>query len=450
MKPNMGGSIGAVSDRPNTHAAQHRRRRPCGPHREGGSSGPSRPRRARGRRRITANASDNLADRRIRRAFYRGPSFHCPNGRVTVDKSSRIVEDRPRNAHRRDAVNRPEFCARIAARSLFSRADAVTAVDTVVSVIAHALERGETVNMASAELRRTPPVPALLPERVRNFATRAHRCVGVDLRTSPRRLPRHEGSRRSCSRRLRVIGPMRSARRSWTNSGRASCATLVAERRHRNSADSPFVRTSAQSRAAIESPRARVPYTDGTEFSASPVLRTAALQSKRTCFLPAYGVTHRPQPSGPLHGRQHGQPVSPGNAARVRMDRSSSSRHTWDAISLSIERSLRHFTPDPPLARGMHARRCDVAMRRPVTGTHSCRPPSSWAPHLLATKHVALAPTVSRRCSFPVSMRRYARHRTEPPTHPVHLLARRVDRTIRSSTMPNPSTFTSFKRKKTR
>ena len=45
-------------------------------------------------------------------------------------------------------MNRTELCARIAARSSLSRADAATAVDAVVSAIADALERGETVNIA--------------------------------------------------------------------------------------------------------------------------------------------------------------------------------------------------------------------------------------------------------------------------------------------------------------
>lgn len=45
-------------------------------------------------------------------------------------------------------MNRSELCARIAARSPLSRADAATAVDAVVSAIADALERGEAVNIA--------------------------------------------------------------------------------------------------------------------------------------------------------------------------------------------------------------------------------------------------------------------------------------------------------------
>ena len=45
-------------------------------------------------------------------------------------------------------MNRTELCARIAARSSLTRGDAATAVDAVVSAIADALERGETVNIA--------------------------------------------------------------------------------------------------------------------------------------------------------------------------------------------------------------------------------------------------------------------------------------------------------------
>ena len=45
-------------------------------------------------------------------------------------------------------MNRTELCARISARSSFSRADAATALDAVVSAIADALESGEAVNIA--------------------------------------------------------------------------------------------------------------------------------------------------------------------------------------------------------------------------------------------------------------------------------------------------------------
>ena len=45
-------------------------------------------------------------------------------------------------------MNRTELCARIAAGSSVSRADAATALDAVVSAIADALESGEAVNIA--------------------------------------------------------------------------------------------------------------------------------------------------------------------------------------------------------------------------------------------------------------------------------------------------------------
>ena len=77
------------------------------------------------------------------------PSLHRPTTQARVDKSSHILEHRRPNAHRSEAVNRTELCARIDARSSLSRADAATAIDAVVSAIADALERGETVNIAA-------------------------------------------------------------------------------------------------------------------------------------------------------------------------------------------------------------------------------------------------------------------------------------------------------------
>ena len=58
---------------------------------------------------------------------------------------------------------------------------------------------------------------------------------------------------------------------------------------------SSLVRTDAQSRAEIESPRARVPYMAGCEFTSATVLRTTALQLKRSRFLAAYGHRHTTQ-----------------------------------------------------------------------------------------------------------------------------------------------------------
>ena len=63
-----------------------------------------------------------------------------------------------------------------------------------------------------------------------------------------------------------------------------------AGRRCGNFADTSPARRDAQSRGEIESPRARGPNTAGCEFSFATVLRTPALQSKRTCSLAAYGA----------------------------------------------------------------------------------------------------------------------------------------------------------------
>ena len=63
---------------------------------------------------------------------------------------------------------------------------------------------------------------------------------------------------------------------------------FVAGRKHREICDSPQVRTSAQSRAALESPRAREPYIARYEFSPAALLRAGTLTSKQTRSLDAY------------------------------------------------------------------------------------------------------------------------------------------------------------------
>lgn len=72
----------------------------------------------------------------------------------------------------------------------------------------------------------------------------------------------------------------------------ASTVTFETGTRYREFFESSLTRTDAQSRAQLESPRARVPYIAGGEFSASPLLRTAALRSKPTRPLAAYGAAN--------------------------------------------------------------------------------------------------------------------------------------------------------------
>ena len=92
-------------------------------------------------------------------------------------------------------MNRTELCARIAARSSLSRADAATARDTVVSAIAAALERGEAVNIAGFG----------------KFAT-THRAP------RPGRNP-HWGNRGSCGSPPRSLSHARSAAAASLRSG---------------------------------------------------------------------------------------------------------------------------------------------------------------------------------------------------------------------------------------
>jgi len=77
-------------------------------------------------------------------------------------------------------VNRTELCARIAARSSLSRADAATAVEAVVSTIADALESGETVNITGFGKFTTSH---RAPRRGRN--PRTGEAVAVPARTVP-------------------------------------------------------------------------------------------------------------------------------------------------------------------------------------------------------------------------------------------------------------------------
>ena len=123
---------------------------------------------------------------------------------------------------------------------------------------------------------------------------RRRRAV-ADARPSSRPAPGSRSPRQSARQ---ARSPGTAAARS-TSSGCCSGpppaptdVTFVAESGCREFFASPLVRTDAQSRAEIESPRARDPYTLRCKFSSPPVLRVPALQSRRRCSLTAYGL-HR-------------------------------------------------------------------------------------------------------------------------------------------------------------
>lgn len=250
-------------------------------------------------------------------------------------------------------MNRTELCARIAARSSLSRVDAATAataVDAVVSAIADALERGGAVNItgfgkfttrrraarqghnpAPGKPSPTPPAPCRLsrpacpfmtgsrismarPEvrwppfareplrgRVRPLATHPQRraTAGIGLRTLRRLCLRHGCRRHASSRQLRAIKPMRLDNRLWTRIRRAPSATLVAGRGRGNFRHSSNMRTRAQFRAGLESPRARVPHNAESQNSSPPILRASAQTQYRIRYPAAYGC-HR-SPTRPPH-----------------------------------------------------------------------------------------------------------------------------------------------------
>ena len=82
---------------------------------------------------------------------------------------------------------------------------------------------------------------------------------------------------------------------------RSTTMTFIAGRENRKICDSSLVRTHAQSRARIKSSRARGPHTARCEFSPATVLRTGALQSKRTRSLVAYGPRRSQTALQPLY-----------------------------------------------------------------------------------------------------------------------------------------------------
>lgn len=141
--------------------------------------------------------------------------------------------------------------------------------------------------------RRNPRASKLL-------AAASQRTVG---RTAVGRWP---GPRASAVR-LRPVAASPARRTSQT--------TNTAETRRREIFDSSTVRTNAQSRAQLESPRARVPYTAGGEFSLATVLRGSAHTAYSKRFLDAYG-SHRPRTRTPSSKTGTKFPASPAHRRR--------------------------------------------------------------------------------------------------------------------------------------
>ena len=100
------------------------------------------------------------------------------------------------------------------------------------------------------------------------------------------------------------IGPKLIDRRSPHASASRGMVTFVAGRRRGDFGDSSLVRMDAQSRAEIESPRARGPYTARCEYCPATGVRPDALQSKRQRFLFAYGAGNRPRCCGQTNAQE--------------------------------------------------------------------------------------------------------------------------------------------------
>ena len=134
-------------------------------------------------------------------------------------------------------------------------------------------------------------------------------CTAVLARTSQREGPspsppcrrrqRPSSAKRDYRRRDGLPLHIRDSPRAFRAVSRAG-GLFVAGRRSEDFCDWSHVPTHAQSRAEIESSRARAPYTGGREFSPPTVLRSAAPAKYWDRFLTAYGPRRlSTQPSRP-------------------------------------------------------------------------------------------------------------------------------------------------------
>ena len=171
----------------------------------------------------------NITIRRLRSGCTASPARSLPGSaldgphlRRALDKTKRIVEHRRPNAHRREPVNRTELCASTAARSSLSRTDAAAGINTVVSAVVDPLESGESVNIVGFGKIATSRRAAW-----QGYNPRTGETVPINARTVP------------------------------------EAGTYGAVRRCGDFANSPLVRTHAQSRAEIEClPRAHSSYSE--------------------------------------------------------------------------------------------------------------------------------------------------------------------------------------------
>ena len=199
-------------------------------------------------------------------------------------------------------MNKSKLAAHVVSETSVTRAAADRVVGAVFSAIADALTRHETVAITgfgkftvrrrAARRGRNPrtgePVE-IAASRVPSFKpANALRDAVNEWRRGTAPVPA-----------LRPAG-LAGAERTAVESRSPRPGTLVAERRRREICDSSPARTHAQSRAEIESPRARDRYTTRGEFSTATAVRSDALQSKRKRSLAAYDGPPEPDSNPPV------------------------------------------------------------------------------------------------------------------------------------------------------
>ena len=135
----------------------------------------------------------------------------------------------------------------------------------------------------------TPPlVPSAAPGHEQAFVRQARRCVPPRTFPLPVRLLRPD--RRTRAPRIASVShcPHAAHWRAVVDTVSPGSGTFGAGRRRADFRDSSDVRTPAQSRAELESPRARVSYMAGGKILFSTVLRAVARYNYCTCYPFAY------------------------------------------------------------------------------------------------------------------------------------------------------------------
>ena len=192
-------------------------------------------------------------------------------------------------------MNKAELSSHVAAEISMPGAAADRVVSAVFAAVAEALARGDTVSIAgfgsfTTRTRAAPPGPQ--PRYRGKYRHRRFEGAGVQGR---------EGAQRGCQRpdMTHTAAPVDTGDLALNLVPNAGTGTFVVSTRRREFRDSSLMRTPARLRAALESPRARVPHVPGCELPPGTRLRAGAHVKYPTRYPPAYAHS-RPNDGTPF------------------------------------------------------------------------------------------------------------------------------------------------------